>query len=241
VGATPLDLIGRYLQWAHSPADSRGNGEPVNERSSVHRWRRVVRLGSTALVGLLALAGCSTAGGRVPVNRRVAIVGDSITFLSTDDITTQLQGSGYEANVVGRIGRTAAEVDSDVTTISELQPAVVVFELGTNDVTRSDRGTGSPSDFERWMTKYIAEFPNSCQIATTVSSHRPSTKMDSAAREINAWMHTHFRHVVEWDSYEWSQRQNGIAIVEPDEVHPNAAGQAALGRLDLAAVKDCLP
>jgi lysophospholipase L1-like esterase len=197
--------------------------------------------GSIALVGLLALAGCSTAGGRVPVNRRVAVIGDSITFLSTRDITVQLQGADYEPDVVGRIGRTAAEVDSSVTDASELAPAVVIFELGTNDVTRSDRGTGSAADFERWMTRYIAEFPHSCQVATTVSSHRPSIKMDRAAREINAWLHTHFHHVVEWDSYEWSQRQNGVAIVEPDEVHPNPSGQAALGRLDLAAAKACLP
>jgi len=207
----------------------------------VHRWRRVARLGSTALVGLLALAGCSSAGGRVPANRRVAVVGDSITFLSRADIAAQLQGEGYDADVVGRIGRTAAEVDADVTHASQLAPAVVIFELGTNDVTRSDRGTGSAADFERWMSRYIAEFPHSCQIATTVSSHRPSIKMDRAAREINAWLHVHFRHVVEWDSYEWSQRQNGVAIVEPDEVHPNPSGQAALGRLDLAAAKACLP
>jgi len=205
----------------------------------VHHWPRGVRRGSIALVGLLALAACSKAGGRVPVDNRVAVVGDSITFLSTADITAQLTGAGYDPDVVGRIGRSAAEVDDDVTSASRTQPAVILFELGTNDVTRSDNGTGSAAEFERWMTRYIAEFPHSCMIATTVSSHRPSTKMDRAAREINAWLHDHFRHIVEWDSYEWSQRQNGIAIVEPDEVHPNAAGQAALGRLDLAAVKDC--
>ena len=176
----------------------------------------------------------------MPVNDRVAVVGDSITFLSADDITAQLHGGGYDPNVVGRIGKTAAEVDADVTAASQSQPAVILFELGTNDVTRSDNGTGSAADFEHWMTRYIAEFPHSCMIATTVGSHRPSTKMDRAARDINAWLHTHFQHVVEWDSYEWSQRQNGVAVVEPDEVHPNDAGQAALGRLDLAAVKECL-
>jgi lysophospholipase L1-like esterase len=207
----------------------------------VHRWRRGARAGRAALVGLVVLSGCASAVGRVPVNRRVAVVGDSITYLSADDITDELKASGYEPTVVGRIGRSASEVDADVMAARNSGPAVVLLELGTNDATRSARGDGSAADYERWMSGYIAEFPDSCVIVTTVSSHRPSATMSQTARTINAWLHTRTSHVVEWDSYEWSQRKNGVIIVEPDDVHPNPAGQAALSHLDLAAVRSCLP
>jgi lysophospholipase L1-like esterase len=186
------------------------------------------------------LTGCASAVGRVPVNRRVAVVGDSITYLSAEDITDELTASGYEPTVVGRIGRSASEVDADVTAAQRSGPAVILLELGTNDITRSAHGNGSAADYERWMSEYIAEFPDSCVIVTTVSSHRPSPAMNQTARSINAWLHTKTSHVVEWDSYEWSQRENGVVIVEPDEVHPTPAGQEALGHLDLAAVKTCL-
>jgi lysophospholipase L1-like esterase len=170
----------------------------------------------------------------------VAVVGDSITYLSADDITDELTASGYEPSVVGRIGRSASEVDADVMAARNSSPAVVLLELGTNDVTRSAGGEGSTADYERWMSGYIAEFPDSCVIVTTVSSHRPSPTMNQTARSINAWLRTRTSHVVEWDNYEWSERRNGVVIVEPDKVHPNPAGQEALGHLDLAAVRSCL-
>jgi lysophospholipase L1-like esterase len=186
----------------------------------------------------LVAAGCTSASGE-QVNRRVAVVGDSITYLSASDITEDLEGMGYDPSVVGKIGYTAAQVAPNVTAARGQDPAIVLFELGTNDVTRSDRGQGSAADFERWMNSYIAQFPHSCLIATTVSSHRPSLTMDRTADEINAWLHQKFALVVDWNSYEWSQRQKDIAIVEPDEVHPNEVGQAALAQLDLAAVQAC--
>ncbi len=205
----------------------------------MHRWRRGVRATFGALACLVAVSGCASAVGRVPANRRVAVVGDSITSLSADDIHSELTAAGYDATVVGRIGRSASEVDADVMAARNSGPAVVLLELGTNDVTRSADGQGSAADYERWMSGYIAEFPDSCVVVTTVSSHRPSPAMNETARAINSWLHTRASHVVEWDNYEWSERKDGIVIVESDDVHPNPAGQEALGHLDLAAVKSC--
>ncbi len=213
------------------------------ERSSVHARRVGPLLCALALVAATALSACSRASGQPlassHTNNRVAIVGDSITFLSTDDIVNQLHAAGDDPTVVGRIGRSAFEVESDVHAAAATKPAVMLFELGTNDVTRSDAGLGSAADYETWMRRYISEFPDSCLIATTVSSHRPSPTMDVTARTINAWLHTMFTHVVEWDDYEWAQRQQHVALVEDDEVHPNPVGQAALAKLDRAAVESC--
>jgi lysophospholipase L1-like esterase len=202
----------------------------------------VALLAVVALVAAAAAVACSRASGFAPTghdSRRVTVVGDSITFLSANDITAQLKADGDDPTVVGRIGRTASEVQADVTSAAATKPSVILFELGTNDVTRSADGSGSADDYETWMRRYIAQFPDSCLIATTASSHRPSPAMDATARTINTWLHQTFAHVVEWDTYEWAQRQAHVLLVDYDEVHPNPAGQAALAQLDLAAVRSC--
>ena len=190
-----------------------------------------------ALACLLALAACSSAAGSA--GPRVSVIGDSITFLSKKDIEATLDGARYHPTVVGRIGYTAAQVHADVAAQAKTHPSVVVFELGTNDVTQSDTGATDPASYERTLTAYKAEFPGSCLVATTVSSHRPSPTMDDTATTINTWLLHNFDHVVDWDSHEWVAREKGQVLVDPDEVHPNPAGQAALAQLMLAGTRAC--
>ncbi len=93
------------------------------------------------------------------------------------------------------------------------------------------------------MAGYQTEFAGACLIATTVSSHRADPDHGRGRpRAINAWLRAHFTHIVDWDGYEWAQRQAGHVIVETaDYVHPNPAGQQDLATLDLAAIKSCTP
>jgi lysophospholipase L1-like esterase len=180
---------------------------------------------------------CSKAASEPPTER-VAVVGDSITFLSTNDIETALGSAGYDATVVGRIGKTAGDVHGDVDAAARQHPDIVLFELGTNDATRSANGQGSALAFEMAMQHYIDELKGSCLVATTVTEHRPSLIENRTAAAINAWIETHFTHVVDWDTYEWTRREAGVALVK-DDVHPNGFGQAALAELDLDAVRQC--
>jgi lysophospholipase L1-like esterase len=187
-----------------------------------------------ATIALVAGA-CSSGPSRPPV----AVIGDSVTFLASGEIQAGADQAGYRLLITGRIGFTAAQLAPDVTRFARQHPSVVLFELGTNDVTQSVTGATSAAAYERVMDSYRTRFGDACLIATTVSSHRAIPIMDRTAQAINAWLHAHFTHVVEWDDYEWAQRQAGHVLVEPDEVHPNDAGQQALANLDLAAIKSC--
>jgi lysophospholipase L1-like esterase len=191
-----------------------------------------------AVVGLSACAVVAWSGRDDHEQRSgvtVSVIGDSITFLSSRQITAALTGAGYRSQVVGRIGHTAAEVHRDVEAQARAEPDVVVFELGTNDVTR---GTAFAT-FARTMTTYRDAFPRSCVLATTVSAHRESARLDRTARAVNEWLGHHFARLVDWNSREFAERQRGDDLVPFDDVHPNAGGQALLAQLDLAAVRAC--
>ncbi len=195
-------------------------------------WGRVVGL----VIAVALVAGsCSTSS-----RRPVAVIGDSITFLAAADIRSGLAANGDHVLLTGRIGFTAAQVAPDVASFAAQHPRVVLFELGTNDVTQSVTGATSAAAYERTMAGYIHDFGDACLIATTVSSHRSDSVQDATAKAINTWLRAHFTHLVDWDTYEWAQRRAGHVIVETvDYVHPNNAGQQALAHLDVAAVNSC--
>ncbi len=195
--------------------------------------RGLVVLAAVVIAALLTGA-CSS-----PPPAKVAVIGDSITFLAAVPIHSRLVANGDQVLLTGRIGFTAAQLGPDVTTFAAQKPTVVLFEMGTNDVTGSATGATDAAAYEQVVAGYQRRFPHACQIATTVSSHRPSPIMDTMADQINAWMKTHFAHVVDWNTYAWDQGQAGHGLLDPDEVHPNAAGQVALAQLDLAAVRAC--
>jgi lysophospholipase L1-like esterase len=190
---------------------------------------------SLGLVITLVAAACSSG----PTGPTVAVIGDSITFLSATPIRAGLRADNHRVLLTGRIGYTAAQLAPDVAQFATHHPRVVLFELGTNDVTQSYTGASSAAAFEQVMAGYLHQFPGACLIATTVSSHRPFASMNRTAVAINAWIRANFTHVIDWDGYEWAQRQQGHAIVDGDLVHPNPEGQQDLANLDQAAVRAC--
>jgi len=201
------------------------------------RLRRARSLRAVAAAAAVAvLAGACSSGPSRPV---VAVIGDSITFLAASDIRADLGADGDQVLITGRIGYTAAQLAGDVTDFASHHPRVVLFEMGTNDVSQTIIGATSVAAYERAVAGYRNQFGSACLIATTVSSHRDTPALDQAATAVNAWLHANFRNVVEWDDYEWAQRQAGHVLVEPDLVHPNPDGQRALAGLDQAAVRSC--
>ncbi len=194
------------------------------------------RLAAVACM-VLALSACSVAAGSSEPH--VSVIGDSITYLSATDINTTLEANHFQPTTIGRIGYTAAQAQADVIAQAKTHPAVVVFELGTNDVTLSDTGAADSAGYERTLTRYKTLFPHSCLVATTVSSHRPSPTMDDTATEINTWLVHNFAHVIDWDRHEWVEREQGHFLVNADMVHPNPDGQKALAQLVQAGVDAC--
>jgi lysophospholipase L1-like esterase len=196
----------------------------------------VLALAVVTLLAALSTAACSDS----PARPTVAVIGDSITFLSAAAIQAGLTAHHDHVLITGRIGYTAAQLAPDVADFARHNPQVVLFELGTNDVTQSPAGVTSAAAYEQTMAGYRRDFPHACLIATTVGSHRPgATALNAMAAQINTWLKATFTQVVDWDAYEWANRQAGHVLVDGDFIHPNAAGQAALGALDQAAVTRC--
>ena len=116
---------------------------------------------------------------RRSARRTVAVIGDSITFLSADDIQAGVGRRRRPRALTGRIGYTAAAAGPGRGLVRGPAPAVVLFELGTNDVTQSTTGATSAAGFEQAMSGYLHAFGDACLIATTVSSHRSRPTMDA--------------------------------------------------------------
>jgi len=194
------------------------------------------------IVGMLVVALSAAACSDPPARSTVAVIGDSITFLSAADIRAGLNADHDHILITGRIGYTSAQLAPDVADFARHDPQVVLFELGTNDVTQRPGGTTSAAAYEQTMAGYRRDFPHACLIATTVGSHRPAAPaLNRMATQINTWLKDTFTRVVDWDAYEWANRQAGHVLVADDFIHPNVAGQAALGALDQAAVRACHP
>jgi lysophospholipase L1-like esterase len=181
----------------------------------------------------------------------VAVVGDSITLGSKDDITAALTAAGADAQVVGLYGYTTTSAKPFVDAFIARRPSIVILELGTNDVSEIVSGVPdrTAANLRARLQALTASFPGACVAVTTVTSHRvrgtgaPSNidpqRWNEVAREHNAWLRATYPNVIEWDDTVHAWSEAGVPLVNDDELHPNAAGAKALASLDRAALARC--
>ncbi len=172
--------------------------------------------------------------------KRVSIVGDSITFFAGTDESAAL-GPAYRVDTHAGIGKRIDQMLPAVRTASKSDPFAVVVNLGTNDARQA---TSHPD----WRTAYdemIATLADQrCVLLTTINTRmtgEPGT--DSIAADINAAVaasvaaHPNF-HVIDWNAV--VHAPDGLGLLTSDRVHPNDAGRLKLGALVRNAVKgDC--
>ena len=162
-GAAALGAVHARTETGHVTAGVEEPSAPAGEeglgRAGAARWPR-------------RLAGCACASGRVP-EPTVAVVGDSITFLSAADIQRRadrrrLRSPRRRAHRSHR-GRGRRRRDGVARNTARQWS---LLELGTNDVTRSSDGAGSAADYEQLDVPLPA--PSS---PTAASSSRPSARI----------------------------------------------------------------
>ncbi len=199
-----------------------------------------------------ASAGPTTAGSAVEdyvgSGPKVAVVGDSISWMSAPRIKSALGAAGFAASVTALPSHTTKDMAPYVRSAVATKPRVLVIDLGTNDVLRDSlRMKGySLADTEGRLLDFKAEAGGACVVVTTVVSHRqPSADLDAAtfnasAGRLNGWMRATFPHILDWDAEVWSQRQHGVELLDGTGVHPNETGRKAMGDLVLAATRRCL-
>jgi lysophospholipase L1-like esterase len=172
--------------------------------------------------------------------KRVSIIGDSITFFAGTDESAAL-GSSFHVDAHAGIGRRIDEMLPAVRQAARSDPFAIVVNLGTNDARQA---TSHPD----WTTAYnqmIAALSDQrCVLLTTINTLMPGEAgVTSVAEDINAAQvaavasHPNF-HVIDWNTA--IHAPSGSGLLMADRVHPNPAGQLALAALVRNAVThDC--
>lgn len=172
--------------------------------------------------------------------KRVSIVGDSITFFAGSDETAAL-GPAYHVDTHAGIGKRIDQMLPAVRKAAKADPFAVVINLGTNDARQA---TSHPD----WRTAYDqmigALADQHCVVLTTINTLMTGEPgVTSVAQAINAAQvaaaaaHPNF-HLIDWNAA--VHAPGGLGLLTADRVHPNDAGRLKLGALVRNAVKtDC--
>jgi len=149
----------------------------------------------------------------------VAVVGDSITYLSRADIAARLDAAGYHPTVVSLPGTKLAQAEATVARLASTHPDIWVMELGTNDA-----GSKNPD----WATPFNTEWREmasaGCVIYVSVSP-RVSPVGDQINAAIRSLAARHGNvHVLDWGALEYTHS----GWLRPDGIHPTPAGQEEL-------------
>jgi|GEM_PF-2652565 lysophospholipase L1-like esterase len=175
----------------------------------------------------------STIGDYVGTGPRVAVIGDSITFLSVDAINAALRPR-FAPGITAVIG---IKTDAQLVTAKRYaatHPDIVVIDLGTNDVTQHD----AFESYRHELGSMVGLFPQSCVVVTTITTHTPGDDaFAQRAAKYNEYLRT-FPHVADWDAVVGQALQAGQHILT-DLVHPNPAGQRLYAGLVAQAVSAC--
>jgi hypothetical protein len=172
--------------------------------------------------------------------KRVSIVGDSITFFAGPDESAAL-GSAYRVDAHAGIGKRIDEMLPAVRKAARSDPFAVVVNLGTNDA----RQASSHPDWRTAYDQMIATLAGRhCVLLTTVNTLMPGEPgVTTAAEAVNAAQvaavasHSNF-HIIDWNAA--IHAPNGLGLLTADRVHPNTSGQLVLAALVRDAVKrDC--
>lgn len=197
---------------------------------------RLARAGVPVALVLIALAASACYAGN-PAGPRVAVVGDSITWMASGDIGAAL-GPHYAYETEATPGFTIAQGRAELQTVlndPQGAPSIAIINLGTNDAEQQN---------SNWQTDYnnlISEAsPIGCVILTTVNTvtdwGRPMQVAENVNAAIRQTVATHPGHFYEVD---WSghARDNPGDVSPVDAVHPTSSGDAAIASLDVAALQ----
>jgi predicted small secreted protein/lysophospholipase L1-like esterase len=174
---------------------------------------------------------------------RVAVIGDSITDLSTADITADLQPD-YALNIQSTGGQSMAQMAPTLQSVlhdPQGAPEDVIVNLGTNDV--FSVGEDATYDWRGPLASEVEALQSTqCVIFVTVNTTADELFSDTGTAEaINAAIEGYVAEMPNFHLLDWNalvrQGTNAADWIDPGGglttpfVHPNAAGQAELAAL----------
>lgn len=190
------------------------------------------------LVAALVIVAVVVYRGRAG-DERVVVVGDSITFMASDEVTNVLDGA-YRPEVRAQPGYRIDQMLPDVRAAVESEPHAIVVNLGTNDVLQARERPDWRSGFAL-MTGLLRDTP--CVVLTTINEGVWSfTAMPNVAGDVNREIRDAAATrdnvlVVDWNAM--VHGPGGAALLRPDKVHPSEEGQRALARAFRETLRRC--
>jgi lysophospholipase L1-like esterase len=191
------------------------------------RVRRVIVAGLAVVLGVGIWVAVDELSGPPTVD----VVGDSITALSAPSIDASLTQSGYQPTIEAVPGIRLAQAEQTIDRLAQQPPDAWIIELGTNDA-------GGHNTL--WPEAFLAEWQKvrnaACVIYVSVSPHAgPIADQIDASLAGLARAHANV-HVLDWGHL----ADRNSAWLEPDTIHPTAAGQAELAALESQTLQqDC--
>ena len=182
----------------------------------------------------------------VGIGPKMAMLGDSITSIGKAYLTAELSSS-YALSVTGLPGAVTAKLQPYAADYTPTLPDRVVINLGTNDAALGTPG----AEVDNELASMAATFAGSCVVVVTINAHtgpppvgstQGGADFNTRAQSLNDFIRATFPHVVDWDAALLAHNQADPTVpwLLPDQqVHPNAAGFAALGDLIRTAAAAC--
>lgn len=194
------------------------------------------------LLGVLA----AVAPSCVDAGERVAVLGDSITSLDTEDLEADL-GEEYRFDISGNFGMTTDQVRPEVEVLSQRTFDQVIINLGTNDVLQGD----PPQHAVDVIAQYVAMFDSArCLHVVTVNEHMENQRNGQSTAEgskqfneaLRAFAESQERvTVIDWNAVTAQNLDSSeppTSTLTSDSIHPTPEGNHALNSLYADALGD---
>lgn len=206
----------------------------------LHRSSRAPRsVARVAVVAVLVAAVAACGGGD---ESKVGLIGDSITDMSRQPLTTAL-GTDHVVEIVGKFGARSDEVIPDVKVIAASNPGAAIINIGTNDALQQ-----VPADQTRANIQQILDLleDTGCrflvQINEGIADKATGTPRTEEARAVNAQLASLAEEndgveVIDWNATIASNGGNGV--VTYDTVHLSDKGVVLMADVYRTALDGC--
>lgn len=183
-----------------------------------------------AAAAVVLASGCVPAFTGNQAGPKVAVIGDSITNMSSDEFHRALDDE-FAVSVDGRNSHTVAMMQESADEYARLEPDIVVINLGTND----SYAGGSLAMTAIGLMAMERKFPNSCVILTTLSTGTLSPYMNSYHAQLNQGIRNRWpsKRYIDWDAIVWDR---GTVF---DTIHPTRWGSRRLAEMAEDQVRGC--
>jgi lysophospholipase L1-like esterase len=218
----------------------------------------VLPLGDSITQGYLPdSAGGPNGGYRVELFNQAVMAAKNVTFVGTQTNgpntvagrTFPRRHEGHGGYTIAGGGQGAIAGSITDTAMSMFHPNIVLLMIGTNDINGNINVSSAPTRLGQLIDEIIADGPNALVVVASIIPIINGTGTNPQAQTYNAAIPglvatraAAGKHVVFVDTYAaFVEDPNYRTSLMIDNLHPNEAGYAVLGRSFYGAVSGLLP